>query len=473
MRKVILTLLYVFAISGCSLNPQPPLAEKGGAGSCIAALTELQQLSLSDVGIQQGELITGAPWLRSNRLVDYFRQQELTAEQLNDLLSNMSQLAATGLKHESRLLPAFRLKQWQHSFDISDPDSFIDDCSQKLVQQQIQTPDQTRQWLHGLPKDDDYQPLARIAGLYPVTSLLFKEGVIREHNWLYQQPENLKNRDWITYGPPTTPDAAPDIHSVPRNSLGIPSLTPALQQALLEYHAPLWQLPDNAPVNRPGKPYWDNDKLRVKQQPVSFTYISHGIYQNRITLQLNYLIWFPERPPASRLDLVAGKHDAVLFRVHLTQTGDILAYDSIHLCGCWYSLILPKDQSYTVNRGVYREPTFVLRTDRGRQSISLTADSHLLIASQRNEQPSSDSQQYRLEPFTDLLQLKTADSRRSVFNRQGFVPGSERPERWLFWPMGISNPGALRRPGDHAIRFVGHLHFDDPLILEKLGVGGE
>jgi len=473
MYKVILIPLFVFLIEGCSLNPQPVLPETAASDNCVSALTGLQQLSLRYTGIQQGELVAGAPWLRSNRLFDYFRQQDLSAQQLSDLLSNMSQLAATSLTFESRLLPASQLQQWQHNFSVAHPDSFIDDCSQKLAQRQMQTSDDTREWLQSLPEDHDYQPLARIAGLYPLTALLFKQGVIREHNWLHQQPEKLKNSDWITYGPPTTPTTAPDMNSVSRNSLGIPSLTPALLQALLEYHAPLWQLPDNAPVNRPGTPYWDNDELSVIQQPVSFTYISHGIYRNQITLQLNYLIWFPERPPANSLDLVAGQHDAVLFRVHLTQSGDILAYDSVHLCGCWYSLILPKEQSYSAKSGVYREPTFVLRTDKGRQRISLTADSHLLIASQRNDQPSPDIKQYQLEPFTDLLQLKKADARHSIFNRQGFVPGSERLERWLFWPMGISNPGALRRPGDHAIRFVGNLHFDDPLILEKLGVGGE
>ncbi|MBQ0784830.1 MAG: hypothetical protein KBT66_11410, partial [Amphritea sp.] len=104
----------------------------------------------------------------------------------------------------------------------------------------------------------------------------------------------------------------------------------------------------------------------------------------------------------------------------------------------------------------------------------LTSNSHLLIASQKAEALASVQKQYQLRPFNDLLQLQVSTSprlRSSVFNPEGFVPGSERPERWLFWPMGISNPGALRRPGDHAIRFIGKLHFDDPLILERLGVG--
>ncbi|WP_299201598.1 hypothetical protein [uncultured Amphritea sp.] len=470
---VILTLLLLFAFvaSGCSQNLQPTLPDNKLSASCIPALTALQQLSIRHIGIQQGEVMPGAPWLRSNRLVDHFAHQtELSDPQLGDLLSYMSHLASASLTRESQLLPASQRQQWQQHFNVADPGSYIDGCSEELVQQQLLTPDNTRQWLDSLPADNDYQPLARIAGLYPLTALLFKQGVIREHQWLQQQPDELQNSAWQTYTPQIIQTSAPDLKAAARNSLGIATLPPAIEQALFDYHAPLWRLPDNQPVNRPGHPYWDETGLQVNQLPVSFTYLSHGIYHQQTTLQLNYLIWFPERQPTGLFDLVAGKHDAVIFRVHLTQSGEVLAYDSIHLCGCWYSLILPEEQRYTATTELYREPTFVLHTDKGRQLISLTSNSHLLIASQKSDLTPSGSKQYQLLPFTDLLQLATKDSPRSVFNPEGYVAGSERPERWLFWPMGISNPGALRRPGDHAIRFIGTLHFDDPLILEKLGL---
>lgn len=476
MYRVILSLLFVFIASGCSKNLQPILSESLTINTCVSSLTELQQLNLSYTGIQQGEIVAGAPWLRSNRLTDYYiRQNNLSDQQLSDLLDYMSQLAVTGLKQELLLLPASQLQQWRLHFNITtDSVRYINDCSQALVEQQNLSPKQSRRFLLSLPEDDDYQPFARIAGIYPITALLFKQGVIREHNWLYQQPTALQNSDWKTYGPEHTKTFAPNLLDAPRNSLGIPNLSPATKQALIEHHAPLWRLPDNLAVNRPGHPYWDKGKLKVDQQPISFNYLSHGIHRSQATLQLNYLIWFPERVPESRFDLLAGQHDAILFRVHLTQTGQILAYDSIHLCGCWYSLILPHAQSYSETRQLYREPTFVLRTEPGRQLLSLTSNSHLLTASQKTGALESVHKQYQLRPFNDLLNLQVNASpklRSSVFNPEGFVPGSERPERWFFWPMGISNPGALRRPGDHAIRFIGKLHFDDPLILERLGVG--
>jgi hypothetical protein len=47
------------------------------------------------------------------------------------------------------------------------------------------------------------------------------------------------------------------------------------------------------------------------------------------------------------------------------------------------------------------------------------------------------------------------------------VPGTERGERWLFWPMGIREPGAMRQWGRHATAFVGRRHFDDPGLLAR------
>ncbi len=66
-----------------------------------------------------------------------------------------------------------------------------------------------------------------------------------------------------------------------------------------------------------------------------------------------------------------------------------------------------------------------------------------------------------------------AGGRRSAFRPDGIVPGSERSERYLFWPMGVSEPGAMRQWGRHATAFVGRRHFDDADLLEHYFVMGE
>jgi len=56
---------------------------------------------------------------------------------------------------------------------------------------------------------------------------------------------------------------------------------------------------------------------------------------------------------------------------------------------------------------------------------------------------------------------------RSVYDPQGLIPGSQRLERLLFWPMGIASAGQMRQWGRHATAFVGRRHFDDPRLLDR------
>jgi hypothetical protein len=88
-------------------------------------------------------------------------------------------------------------------------------------------------------------------------------------------------------------------------------------------------------------------------------------------------------------------------------------------------------------------------------------------------QPAAGAQAYTLAPEDELRSLplepdeRQARGRRSVYGPDGLVAGTERGERFLFWPMGIANAGAMRQWGHHATAFVGRRHFDDADLLEK------
>ena len=70
--------------------------------------------------------------------------------------------------------------------------------------------------------------------------------------------------------------------------------------------------------------------------------------------------------------------------------------------------------------------------------------------------------------YDALRSLPLAGSaRRSAFGMDGLIPGTERSERFLYWPMGIASPGAMRQWGRHATAFVGRRHFDDADLLER------
>jgi hypothetical protein len=60
------------------------------------------------------------------------------------------------------------------------------------------------------------------------------------------------------------------------------------------------------------------------------------------------------------------------------------------------------------------------------------------------------------------------DGRAGVYQPDGLITASRRPERFVFWPLGVPSAGAMRQPGTHAISFIGRRHFDDAHLLEKL-----
>ena len=48
------------------------------------------------------------------------------------------------------------------------------------------------------------------------------------------------------------------------------------------------------------------------------------------------------------------------------------------------------------------------------------------------------------------------------------LPGSQRPERFLLWPMGVRSAGAMRQWGHHPVAFLGRRRFDDARLIELL-----
>lgn len=81
---------------------------------------------------------------------------------------------------------------------------------------------------------------------------------------------------------------------------------------------------------------------------------------------------------------------------------------------------------------------------------------------------SAEGGEYRFAEYDELRTLPLpGGGSRSIFGPDGLIEGTERGERFLFWPMGIANAGAMRQSGTQATAFVGRRHFDDADIFEK------
>ncbi len=458
----------LFMLGGCTtLASSPPPHWSAQPVACYPALHALDQLAAQQAGSLYGERIAHAPWLRSNRWLAS-RISAGKAAQVPELLLAMSQLARTGLLSEAATLTPATLQNWRQRYGTHQPLApFFDNCAQQLRAQQQRQPSATYQWLTQLPADNDYSTLARVLGLYPLANIPFRMGVVREQHTLAA--------DWGKIA----------AHSEQTNVIYSPDFIESTSaQDLLKQHAPVWWVASNTPANLPGTPFWQGTNLQTDtRKPASFAFVSHARWQQQDLLQLNYVIWFSARPALQTLDWVAGQHDAVVFRVNLDASGKVMAYDSMHLCGCWYRLFLPEGIPYTPKPdNHWQEPVLMQRVAANgeRMRVYLSADTHQIIFMQpakadtlpsaRGADHKTERKTYVLRPFQDLLSLPAGNGIRPIFDQRGYVPGSERPERWLFWPMGVKNPGALRRFGDHAISFIGQRFFDEADLLEKLGV---
>jgi hypothetical protein len=210
------------------------------------------------------------------------------------------------------------------------------------------------------------------------------------------------------------------------------------------------------------------------ERPVEFRFLSHARFGDEVVLQLNYLIWFPERPARDGLmeRLLAGRLDGVLWRVTLDAEGEVLAGESVHACGCYY-MAFPGARLRQVEDPPGPEPVFIgpqmpSPAPGERVRITLESGSHYVVGLDTVLERDLSPVEMAVLPADSLRSLPAEGGRRSLYGPgSGIVRGTERGERWLLWPMGVPSPGAMRQPGRHAIAFVGRRHFDDPRLLDR------
>ncbi|MGM9425883.1 hypothetical protein [Hydrogenophaga sp. MI9] len=330
---------------------------------------------------------------------------------------------------------------------------------------------------------DDYSAALRGLGLYPLTRWPFFSGVVRElRQWQARWDAAATNEGWpaggMRYrpGPAETP-ATPDSDRAttwPHDALGIPALDDTAARRLLAVHAPVIDIETAADHDRPGRLGWGSSpapEVDVRA-PVVYQRIAHTRLGGRTLPQLVYSVWFAERPARGPADLLAGRVDAVVLRLTLDEAGRVLLLDSIHGCGCYHvfvpaAALAPRAPPDPDVEWAFVPAQLPPLSPGQRLRVRLTSGDHQLVGVSVDDGAGSALTYAQLDEDT-LRSLPTASGvRRSAFWSSGIMPGTERGERALFWPMGIESPGAMRQWGRHPTAFVGRRHFDDPYLLDQ------
>lgn len=242
---------------------------------------------------------------------------------------------------------------------------------------------------------------------------------------------------------------------------------------ILALHAPVLEVDEALPEDRIGSLRMDPDRGAVVDTSTAVVYgrVTFTRVNERILPQAVYSVWFPGRPKSSLFDLVGGNFDAIVWRATLDEDGVPLVYDTMHACGCYHWFFPTRRAVLRARPGGLDEWALVPQSapelaPGQRPLLRIASRSHYL------ERVLPDAAQgdrrYALAREADLRSLPAPGGvRRSLFGPDGIVPGSQRGERFVFWPMGIAEPGAMRQWGRHATAFIGRRHFDDADLLTR------
>lgn len=490
MRQALVLVLLALGAGGCAtvdvyrVDPAAArLATDIGDGEArCARLFAAVDAIVDEAGVRdaRAQRVPGFPYLRSDRLLAELARRAADGPGFDAWLRMAAREDGQARAIElANLPPAARARLPEIPVEKA-----MSECRLRLAGADLAAARSRERLRAAAQVPPDYRSWKRVLGLYPLTRIPFAYGVRR---WQAQTeavfntpPEALPRRGrLVRYAPghprPSEAEVARLLAQPRRDPFGLPDWSDAERETLFRAFAPEFVVDEASHDDRVGALQYDaDDALRVDFfRPVVYRRVSFARFAERWLPQFVYSLWFPARTPESVGDILAGRFDGLTWRVTVGPDGRPLAYDSMHNCGC-YHLFIPtaaaraRPQPESLDETLFAPQALPRLGAADRLALRLEAGTHYLQRVLVNDAAEHGVRPYAFADDDELRSLPlAAGGRRSAFGPDGIVPGSERGERFLFWPMGIANPGAMRQWGRHATAFVGMRHFDDPDLFEK------
>lgn len=441
-----------------------------GGDRDVAACARFWQ-SMEDVIDQAGVRdvqewrVPGAPWLRSNRPLAGLLRTAGTDRVA--LVREMAALDRVARRAELANLPSPARERLALPQGVGDTAEAVTEHCRVLLSASV---DPETLPFPAIP--DDYQTWKRALGAYVLARYPFSAGVRRyqsETARVFALPiealplEGTLRRFALDDDARLEPDPAS----------GVAAMDDATIRAV-RAHAPMFEIDVVTNDDRPGFPVLEGPGRPAidGERPTLFVRLSFQMFAGERRQQIVYSVWFPARPRSGPFDLLGGRLDGLLWRVTLDAEGRPLLYDSIHACGCYHQFfptpaVRARSAPDSITEWAFVPQSLPEPPPGARVVLRVAARTHFLQRVMFD----------RTAGLSSPLELAADDvlrslplpggGRRSLFGPDGIVPGTERGERWLFWPMGIRDPGAMRQWGRHATAFVGRRHFDDADLLDR------
>ena len=492
-RRCISSLAIVLSATGCATLGEHFAAHLESRSPHVSDCAQWYRALDAKVGAAgvrdaQHARVGGFPYLRVDRALASLAPRAASSEAaLHAFAERALELDIESRRHEIDNLP-------RENFD-SLPDVHAGfnrtyllrrtrDCGHILRDVDLAKPEARAALLRRATVPDDYSTWLRAVGLYPLTRLAFAAGVRRWQERTLaafeRGPATPPGASRVRYAPPpsaTLPRAAvAGVLSRARfDALGQPRVSERELGLLAATYAPSFDIAVAADYDRFGRLRWRRGAAVPEPdggEPAVYVHSAYARYGEEVLLQIVYTLWFSQRPPRGDVDLLAGRLDALVWRVTLAPDGAPLLYDAIHPCGCFHRFFptpraRPRPAPDPLEEWAFVPQTLPRVEEGERPVVSIASATHYIerVALVRG----TDSLvRYAFYGYDELRSMPDmAGGRRSAFGPDGRIPGTGRAERLLFWPAGIASAGAMRQWGRHATAFVGRRHFDDADLVER------
>jgi hypothetical protein len=467
------------ALAGCAALQAPHSvhlsAESAPLRECAQWYRDLDaRVEAAGVRDAGNAKVPGFPWARSNRLLAALRPAARASEPaLQALADRMLALDQEARRLEMR--------------NLSEPPAAagqLRSCGRLLRDADVASAAARERLLERAEVADDYSGVHRLFGLYALTRFAFAGGIRRyeaETRAAFgREPALREGAVLVRHAPqPQPPLARAQVAAMLRrgaqNALGIPEPDESDLQDLLVAYAPSIEVEVADDDDRFGALFWRHRQATPAveaSRAVVYGHAAWTLYRGRPLLQLVYTLWFPARPPAAPGDILAGALDGITWRVTLAPDGEPLLYDSIHPCGCYHQFFpTPRAVALPAPDGPAEwmfSPQSLPRIAEGERPLLRVASASHYIERVSLVRGIDSLARYEILPYAGLRSLARPEGgHASAFGPDGLIAGTERPERFLFWPTGVASAGAMRQWGRHATAFVGRRHFDDAELIER------
>ena len=431
--------------------------------------------------------IPGFPYLRTNRFIAALRKDLEDDGQREEWVLRMQQQDLLSRKKELSNLPEIAIL----SLDFEDGRTTdrewlyaqVKSCSSKLLSH-----DQGRSDLYGtlfplVHVPDEYSCFRRAVGLYPLAAIpvaVLTERSIKKIKKRFDT--DLKDLPIDGQLRSFTPErraslSGEEVQKIigesKKNPMGVPLPNTDQEEKLVWSFAPVFIQDVAAAYDRLGQVVWKGDRVDIDpEKPTVYYYTSHAFLKGEPILQINYVIWYPERAGERSPSIEMGHLDGLTVRVSLDGEGRVFMVDVMSDCGCYHFFSPERERVERVrSRPLSFEPIvpewLPAILSEGRLGIRVNSGWHQVQRLVPVEEV-PDPIPYALVRYDVLEALPRENgTTESIFSSKGIVKGSERVERFILFSMGIPSVGSMRQRGHHAIELIGKDYFDNPYLFDE------